>query len=81
MNRDELVAHKSNTSRILFDGENDNMNTAHLILDGTYIYLEKSSNHRFQKDSYNTHKKRNYMKIMMGVLTDGTIWQLITMQQ
>lgn len=71
MGREELQAHKSACSRILFDGENPN--SVHLILDGTYIYVEKSKNHRFQKQSYNSHKKRNYVKIMMGVLTDGTI--------
>lgn len=55
MNREELVAHKSMTSHILFD--NGDPNRAHLILDGTYIYLDKSNNHRFQRDSYNQHKK------------------------
>lgn len=71
MSRDDLLEHKSDISHILFDGENEGR--AHLILDGTYIYLEKSTNHRFQKDTYNTHKMRNYLKIMMGVLTDGRI--------
>lgn len=71
LDRAELLNQKSATSRILFN-YNDSDN-AHIILDGTYIYLEKSSNHRFQKDSYNSHKKRNYLKIMMGVLTNGRI--------
>lgn len=73
MNRDEMVAHKSVTSRVLFDNNIGNENPLHLILDGTYIYLQKSTNHRFQKESYNSHKKRNYLKIMMGVCTDGWI--------
>lgn len=71
MNRTELLSHKSETSCILFD-DNDS-NSAHLILDGTYIYIEKSTNQRFQKVSFNSHKMRNYIKIMMGVLTDGRI--------
>ncbi|XP_031622973.1 uncharacterized protein LOC116340560 [Contarinia nasturtii] len=71
MSRAELLSHKSETSHILFD--DDDFNGAHLILDGTYIYLEKSTNHKFQKDTYNAHKMRNYLKIMMGVLTDGRI--------
>lgn len=71
MNRTELVAHKSAISRILFD--NEDASNAHLILNGTYIYLERSNNHRFQKQTYNSHKKRNYLKIMMGVLTNGGI--------
>lgn len=72
MTRDELLSHKSESSRVLFD-DGDNPNSVHVILDGTYIYLEKSTNHRFQKDSYNSHKKKNYVKIMMGVLTNGRI--------
>lgn len=71
LNREELVRRKSATSKILFDGETSDR--AHIILDGTYIYLEKSTNHRFQKDTFNSHKKRNYIKIMMGVLTNGEI--------
>lgn len=71
MDRAELVSNKSQTSHILFDDEN--LERAHLILDGTYIYVQKSTNQRFQKDSYNSHKKRNYIKIMMGVQTNGRI--------
>lgn len=71
MDRAELISHKSETSSILFDRENTER--AHLILDGTYIYVEKSTNQKFQKASYNSHKKRNYIKIMMGVLTNGRI--------
>lgn len=71
MPRNELLEHKSKTSSILFDDTNPD--SAHVILDGTYIYLEKSTNYRFQKVSYNAHKMRNYLKIMMGVLTDGKI--------
>lgn len=70
--REEMATMKSTMSRKLFD-DNDNCDCAHLILDGTYIYIEKSRNHRFQKQSFNSHKKRNYLKIMMGVSTDGTI--------
>lgn len=69
--RDELISRKSIASRLFFDDGNEQ--SAHLILDGTYIFLEKSQSHEFQKNTYNTHKKRNYLKIMMGVSTDGTI--------
>lgn len=67
MSRSDLVSHKSKTSSILFD--DDCPTSAHVILDGTYIYIEKSTNQRFQKDTFNAHKMRNYIKIMMGVLT------------
>lgn len=69
--RENLVSHKSNLSSILFDG--NDTSRAHLILDGTYIYIEKSFNHIVQKQTYNSHKKRNYIKMMMGVGTDGSI--------
>lgn len=69
--REELVARKSAMSSALFDG--GDTSRAHLIIDGTYIYTEKSLKHSFQKQTYNTHKKRNYVKIMMGVSTDSTI--------
>lgn len=70
-NRADLISRKSAMSHVLFDNGSDER--AHLILDATYIYLEKSQSHRFQKESFNSHKKRNYFKIMMGVSTDGTI--------
>lgn len=69
--REDLVSHKSNLSSILFDG--NDTSRAHLILDGTYIYIEKSFNHIVQKQTYNSHKKRNYLKMMMCVGTDGSI--------
>lgn len=71
-NREELASMKTVMSRKLFD-DSDDSDCAHLILDGTYIYIEKSRNHQFQKNSFNSHKKRNYLKIMMGVSPDGTI--------
>lgn len=69
--REDLVTRKSTTSSALFDG--GDFSRAHLIIDGTYIYTEKSLKHSFQKQTYNSHKKRNYVKIMMGVATDSTI--------
>lgn len=69
--RDDLVSHKSKMSSALFDG--DDQSRAHLILDGTYIYIDKSTNYLFQKQTFNSHKKRNYIKMMMGVGTDGKI--------
>lgn len=44
-----------------------------LVLDGTYIYTEKSGNQDFQKQSYINQKKRNFVKIMMCVTTNGKI--------
>lgn len=70
--RENLLSHKTEISHILFD-EHANANQAHVIMDGTYIYIEKSKDHVFQKATFNNHKKRNYLKIMMGTAPDGEI--------
>lgn len=44
-----------------------------LVLDGTYIYTEKSGNQYFQKQTYTNQKKRNFVKIMMCVTTNGKV--------
>lgn len=49
MNRDVLLQHSTEMSRVLFSqGEND---TVALVWDGTYIYINKSRNYQFQKDT------------------------------
>lgn len=69
--RDDLILHTSTLSKCLFTPRN--LYAAIFIWDGTYIYVEKSHQHEFQKNSYSSHKKRNYIKPMMIVSTDGTI--------
>lgn len=69
--RDDLISHCTPLSKILFYP--DNLQKIVLIWDGTYIFIEKSSQHYFQKLTYNSHKKRNYIKPMIIVTTDGTI--------
>lgn len=44
-----------------------------IICDGTYIYLQKSSNYLFQKKSYSLHKFANLVKPFLLVATDGHI--------
>lgn len=44
-----------------------------VICDGTYIYLQKSSNYLFQKKTYSLHKYRNLVKPFLIVATDGHI--------
>ncbi|CAG2220876.1 unnamed protein product [Mytilus edulis] len=43
-------SHTTPTAKTLFTGNNED--TAVLILDGTYIYIQKSSYHKFQKKTY-----------------------------
>lgn len=73
--RQDIQSHCSTLSKSLFCESDENAIT--LIWDGTYIYIEKSHSHKFQKDSYPSHKKRNYLKPMMVVATDGTIIAVI----
>ncbi|KAL0850182.1 hypothetical protein ABMA28_012054 [Loxostege sticticalis] len=47
-----------------------------IICDGTYVYLQKSSNYFFQKKSYSLHKYRNLVKPFLLVTTDGHILEV-----
>lgn len=44
-----------------------------IIEDGTYIYIEKSSNYMYQKMTYSQHKYRNLVKPFLFVCCDGYI--------
>jgi len=44
-----------------------------VVLDGTYIYIQKSSNYAFQRRNYSGHKHRPLLKPMMVVAPDGHI--------
>lgn len=44
-----------------------------LVLDGTYIYLQKNGNFTFSRRSYSTHKHRPLVKPMIVVTTSGYI--------
>lgn len=44
-----------------------------LVLDRTYIFIQKSSNFAFQRIWYSGHKHRKLIKPMMAVCTDGYI--------
>ena len=43
------------------------------VADGTYIYIEKSSNYSFQRGSYSVHKGQPLLKPIRLVITDGYI--------
>ena len=44
-----------------------------LVLDGTYVYIQKSANFSFQRRSFSMHKHRPLVKPMMVVTTTGYI--------
>ncbi|KAH9642646.1 hypothetical protein HF086_008259 [Spodoptera exigua] len=52
---------------------NQNNENTIIICDGTYIYLNKSSNYMFQKETYSLHKYRNLLKPFLLVTPDGYI--------
>ena len=45
--------------------------SAILVMDGTYIYIQKSNNFNFQRQSYSMHKYRPLVKPMVIVTTTG----------
>lgn len=65
-----LLRHTSALSRRLYKVNDE---TVVLTLDGTYIYTIISSNYHFQKETYSMQKRRNLVKFMMAVSTDGLI--------
>lgn len=52
---------------------NENDQPAIIICDGTYVYLQKSSNYSFQKATYSLHKFQNLVKPFMMTCCDGYI--------
>ncbi|CAC5404606.1 unnamed protein product [Mytilus coruscus] len=55
----------------------DNTNPAILVVDGTYIYIQKSGNFQFQRRSFSMHKHRPLVKPMVFVTTSGYIVSVI----
>ncbi|CAF3381748.1 unnamed protein product [Rotaria socialis] len=52
---------------------NNDPNKAIIILDGTYVYIQKSANNLLQRRTYSLHKGKPLVKPMMVVSTDGYI--------
>ena len=46
-----------------------------LILDDTYVYVQKSNNNSMQRRSYSLHKKRSLIKMMMVFSSNGEIFE------
>ena len=75
MSRDDFIKEhtRSLVQEVLADGEK----VAAIFLDGTYLYIEKSSNYSFQRQTYSGHKHRSLIKPMMVVGTDGYILSVL----
>lgn len=70
--REEVIdKHTRPLAQELFGNMNDP--SAILVVDGTYIFIEKSNNFKFQRRSFSLHKNRPLVKPMMIVSTTGYI--------
>ena len=69
---DFVENHTSTVAGSLFKSSQD-ADEAILIVDGTYIYIQKSMDYLFQRKSYSMHKNRPLVKPLMVVGSDGYI--------
>ncbi|CAF4439115.1 unnamed protein product, partial [Rotaria magnacalcarata] len=69
--QDVIDKHTRPLAARLFTKPGDN--NAILILDGTYVYVQKSANNIVQRKTFSLHKGRPLIKPMMLVSTDGYI--------
>lgn len=72
---DIITQHTRPLANTLFGGKT--CAPAILVIDGTYIYIQKSMKFRFQRRSYSMHKHRPLVKPMMFVSTTGYIVSVI----
>lgn len=75
LSRQEIIEkHTTILSKKLF---NVGRNSLAVVWDGTYCFIEKSSNYSFFKRSYSMHKNRHLLKMMLVVTTKGKTTILI----
>ncbi|XP_033730151.1 uncharacterized protein LOC117319467 [Pecten maximus] len=75
ISRDDVITkHTRPLAQTLFGGL---MKPAILVIDGTYIYIQKSGQYLFQRRSYSMHKHKPLVKPMMFVTTTGYIVSVI----
>jgi hypothetical protein len=73
--RDFLRAHMTTVATGLFCAQD--VDKCAVVMDGTYIYIQKSSNYRFQRRCYSGHKHRPLLKPFVIVAPDGHIIDII----
>ena len=71
MTRAETINHNTTFTKCFYG------DMVTLILDGTYIYIPKSSDHKLQRSSYSGQNKRDSGKFMSIVLPDGYVLDTI----
>lgn len=73
---DHLTRNEALTKNLMIPNElfeDQNNSKLITICDGTYIYIQKSSNFLFQRRSYSLHKYRNLLKPFLIVCSNGYI--------
>lgn len=73
----EQIAERNLTIPNGLFGEINGVRKPVVIIDGTYIYVQKSSNYLYQKETYSLHKYRNLVKPFMLVCSDGYIIEVL----
>ncbi|XP_053405404.1 uncharacterized protein LOC128558951 [Mercenaria mercenaria] len=74
ISRQEIIdKHTRPLAQSLFgtDESGDSQPKMMLVLDGTYVYIQKSTNFQFQRRSFSMHKGRPLVKPMVVVTTSG----------
>ena len=72
INRQQIVQRTLLLPRGLFSHHNGEDRPV-VIIDGTYCYIQKSSNYLYQKRTYSLHKYQNLVKPFLIVCPDGYI--------
>lgn len=67
--------HTTPLAKALFTSETSK--AAVLVMDGTYIYIQKSSDYHFQRVSYSMHKHRPIVKMMVIIGSDGYVLSVL----
>uniref|UniRef100_A0A2H1VNI0 SFRICE_040660 n=1 Tax=Spodoptera frugiperda TaxID=7108 RepID=A0A2H1VNI0_SPOFR len=85
ISRNEVVAKNLSVPNGLFGNPDAPLQErkAILVIDGTYVYTQKSSNFLFQRKTYSLHKYTNLLKPFLIVCCDGYILDVtgLTQQQ
>ena len=77
MTREAVIEnHTTGFAREILASGDDN--TAILLIDGTYIYIEKSGKYTFQRKSYSVYKGRSLVKPMLIAASDGYIIDILS---
>ncbi|KAL0879440.1 hypothetical protein ABMA27_003191 [Loxostege sticticalis] len=76
INRQQIIERNLFIPNELFGNHNGEIRPI-IVLDGTYIYVQKSSNYKYQKNTYSLHKYQNLVKPFLIVCTDGYIVEVL----